>query len=88
MYTLHRRDTMQRIRCAVVACFERCRLMRGRIEWEAVRELRRGAEVEGLEVLGLGVLVAYVDCAYKAFVAILSLCTNTGTGIIVSVKIE
>lgn len=58
----HGRDTVEGVCGSVVAGFEGSGLVRGWIEGEAVRELDRGTERDGLEVEGFGVSGADVDC--------------------------
>lgn len=61
MGALHRRDTVERVRGGVVAGFERSRLVWGWVKGEAIRELDRGAEGNGLKFERFGVFGADVD---------------------------
>lgn len=53
---------MEGVRGGIVAGFEGSGLVRGWVEGEAVRELDRGTERDGLEVESFGVSGADVDC--------------------------
>lgn len=62
MGALHGRDTVEGVRGGVVAGLEGSRLVRGWVEGEAIRELDRGTERDGLDVEGFGVSGADMDC--------------------------
>lgn len=61
MGALHRRDTVERVRGGVVTGFKRSRLVWRWVKGEAIRELDRGAEGNGLKVERFGVSSADVD---------------------------